>query len=97
MVRFAWIVLGCGAVGLGAIGIVVGPILAAGPFVATLPANVSRHAVAGHGLRLEAHPFAELLPTFRLRMTWHGIHHRDAGHTWLRGLVADVIEGQSRS
>lgn len=70
----------------------VAPLLAAGPYVATLPTTVSRHLGPPDAVRLVDHPFAELLPGFRLRMTWHAVHHRDSGHGWLRALVARAIE-----
>lgn len=28
-----------------------------------------------------------------LRLTWHQARHGDAGHRWLRGLIADIVGG----
>jgi len=68
------------------------PILASGPYVATLPDTVARHLASTYELRFEPHPFADLLPPFRTRLTWHDIHHRDPGHRWLREAVARAID-----
>lgn len=70
----------------------MGPILASGPFVATLPTITTRHVTAGHTLRLEPHPFADLLPPFRIRLTWHAVHHQDAGHAWMRAALARAVD-----
>jgi len=70
----------------------IAPILESSCFVASLPGPAAAWVVQGRDLRAEPHPFAELLDASspRARLTWHHSHHKDAGHRWLRELMASL-------
>lgn len=65
-------------------------VLASTPWVASLPEAIARRLAEGTGLRVQPHPFEGLAP-LPVRLTWHGVHHKDAGLRWLRERVAQAL------
>ena len=66
-------------------------------YMLTLPTPMAREVHRHHGLRLQPHPLSRDLEALQLRMTWHQVHHRDAGHAWLRAMVAETVEQQTHA
>jgi DNA-binding transcriptional LysR family regulator len=74
-------------------------VLARTPWVASLPEAIARRLAEGTDLTVQAHPFDGLTP-LPVRVTWHGVHHREPGLRWLRDRVADALRaalGRGRS
>jgi DNA-binding transcriptional LysR family regulator len=57
--------------------------------IATVPTRVLQGRMTG--LRTFAPPLT--VPGFSVVMLWHQRLHNDAGHQWLRGLLADIASG----
>jgi len=54
-----------------------------------VPAHIAHHAARLYPLT--ARPLPLPLPLHQYRLLWHGVHHHDPAHKWLRGLFADVL------
>ena len=65
------------------------PVLAASDLVAILPEEVAQIFAAFVPLRSVPSPVR--MPNVALRQYWHRRYHRDAGHRWLRALVARLF------
>lgn len=72
----------------------LGGMLATTPFSSSLPTPIAESIAREHRLTVEPHPLLDTLPAVQLRMTWHQLHQGDAGHRWLRTLVAEVCAQQ---
>ncbi|WP_437680694.1 LysR family transcriptional regulator [Sorangium sp. So ce131] len=59
--------------------------------VAALSRRVAEPFAASFGLRIYPPPIA--LPAAKVGMVWHERLEADPGHTWLRGVIADVAAG----
>jgi DNA-binding transcriptional LysR family regulator len=59
-------------------------------YCATIPARIA--AWLATDARLAVFPVPVKLPAFPTHLAWHPRHRRDAGHAWLRGLLADCTQ-----
>lgn len=66
-------------------------LVASTDLVVTFPERVAHRVAAGLPLEVREHPL--VLPGFGTSMIWHERDDLDEGHTWLRGLVAEVAAG----
>jgi DNA-binding transcriptional LysR family regulator len=62
------------------------------PLSSSLPTPVAVSVARDHDLTVAPHPMSNTLPPVEVRMVWHQLHQEDAGHRWLRTLVAEVCE-----
>ena len=62
------------------------PVLVQGlPVLATISRSLAADAARLYGLAVSPLPIE--VPSFSVNMVWHSSYTRDAGHTWLRGLL----------
>jgi DNA-binding transcriptional LysR family regulator len=54
--------------------------------IGTVAERVARYFAPIIGLDVQPLPFA--MPAFESMMIWHRGHDQDAGHAWLRGVIA---------
>src|SRR5580765_631267 len=66
----------------------LGSIVAATDVIATLPRQIGEALAQLAPLRVLACPFE--VPSFMVKQHWHARFHDDAGHRWLRGVVAGL-------
>jgi DNA-binding transcriptional LysR family regulator len=64
-------------------------IVSATDLIATLPRRIGQTLARMAGLRLLACPVD--VPRFAIKQHWHERCHQDAGHRWLRGVVATLF------
>jgi DNA-binding transcriptional LysR family regulator len=64
----------------------LGHVLGNTDLIATVPERFAQRVTAPFGLT--ARPLSIKLPGSTIAQVWHGHLHRDPGHQWLRGLVA---------
>lgn len=69
-------------------------VVAQSPLLAILPRVFARHFAAFLPLKLLESEFD--LPTIAIRMAWHERSHRLGMHTWVRGVIRDVVENHVR-
>ena len=67
--------------------VALGHVLGSTNLMATVPERFAQCASAPFGL--VARPLTLRLPTSTIAQLWHAHLHRDPGHQWLRGLVAE--------
>lgn len=61
--------------------------------IATLPSRAARIYADDPELEITAPPFD--IPPIALKMAWSALLHHDAGHMWLRRLIADVADSMA--
>ncbi len=61
--------------------------------IATLPSRAARIYADDPELEITAPPFD--IPPIALKMAWSALLHHDAGHMWLRRLIADVADNMA--
>lgn len=66
--------------------VALGHVLARADLLATVPERLAERMLEPH--RLVALPLTLKLPVSTIAQLWHSHLHRDAGHQWLRGLIA---------
>ena len=66
--------------------VALGHVLGGSDLIATVPERFADRVTAPFGL--VARPLTLKLPASHIAQLWHAHLHRDAGHQWLRGLVA---------
>lgn len=66
--------------------VALGQVLGSTDLVATVPERLAERLAGPHAL--VARPLTLRLPASTIAQLWHAHLHRDAGHQWLRGLVA---------
>lgn len=66
--------------------VALGHVLGGSDLIATVPERFAERACAPFGL--VARPLTLKLPSSTIAQLWHAHLHRDPGHQWLRGLVA---------
>ncbi len=54
-----------------------------------VPAHIAHHAARLYPLT--ARPLPLPLPDHQYRLLWHGVHHHDPAHRWLRELFTEVL------
>ncbi|RZJ26492.1 MAG: LysR family transcriptional regulator [Haliea sp.] len=65
-------------------------VVAATDMLAVVPRRVATDACDRQGLALQILPLPFAIEAANLSMLWHERMHRDAAHTWLRGIVREV-------
>jgi DNA-binding transcriptional LysR family regulator len=60
--------------------------------IVTLPARFAAQVAPRHDLVVRPPPID--LPPFHLHLSWHERWHHDAGHRWIRQLLAEGIRAQ---
>jgi DNA-binding transcriptional LysR family regulator len=74
---------------------VTGPLLvAATDLLVTIPERVARMFGPALSLRVLECPLE--IAALRIHQMWHERHHHDAGHAWLRGVVAEVVRPRGK-
>lgn len=73
----------------------LGRMVAGTDAIGVIPGRLAALATAGGGLREIALPSA--FKTVSIRQLWHGRFDGDAGHGWLRGLIADACAPMART
>lgn len=73
----------------------LGAIVCSTDLIATLPRHIGETLARMHGLSVLACPFK--VEGFDVRQHWHARYHEDAGHRWLRALVAELFQPTPRS
>ena len=66
--------------------VALGHVLGSTDLVATVPERFAQRAIAPFGL--VARPLTLKLPRSTIAQLWHAHLHRDPGHQWLRGVIA---------
>jgi LysR family transcriptional activator of mexEF-oprN operon len=61
--------------------------------IATLPTSMARRCARVFGLTLSPPPIP--LETFTISMMWHARSDQDAGHLWLRDLIAGLVREEA--
>jgi len=70
----------------------LGGIVASTSMVSSLPQTDAVWLSHHFDIRHIPHPIREFEDPIRLKMSWHEVHHQDAGHQWLRGWIGDHLD-----